>query len=1070
MNDDIGALERLAVQLASRGDWGRDAEEINRRLVKLAPRRTAAYTRLARCLKERGDVEGAEALYRQVLKLDPNNQIAGNYLNRPRPSAPTATKRGEAGAAPGADSNDSQKPARQHRESGIQIHSTATSEALSLLQQRLNSHFSSLHDLRKQIAGGAPVFALEHGLSEGELALLRAEVCAAVGRNHLPRDHWLPFVVYAAEIGYQYSGDEYWQTFAARTPHWVENGDRHYIRRKFQEFKDRFDGAQPTGTWADQFSIICWPITHAVLPTDLQRQLAHLLFEYRRALTSDLLENPAELGKRLAARAWQASSRFQNFAQNTSLLGQVAVALLVGDDADSPYLLSSTLRRIVDDLSREREAWRLLRSAKSTAVQVRVRGLQQAERHEVGQHETGIRVRLPSAADPEVSLRNEGAWTAYLEVPDLSVLAERLPAVHQEASRLRARVRGYVGPPLATGQLLYPGRKLKLSEWPSGGEPLIQLENGSDPVNSLLADQCVLSPGPIWVFRIRDTGEAGEVRGKYIRPGHKYVLFSQELLSEALPRWITTTQPGTTGTFAYIASAPQTLTSDEVGLLRSVGLGTVADIEIRPAALVPAAWDGEGEAQWLAGESPILAVSSSRDISKCIFGLDGQLSVVDWPPTDQTLFICALDLEVGSHNLHVSLLPSEQEQAVAEGTFNLIIRAPSTRPSTGTFREGLMVLATPVNPTLTEIWDGKATLDILGPAGAQVGIEFALAGSSKKALVRRLATATLPIDSSRWATLANDFRNDDRIQRFYEEAESGSITVRHPQLGVVTMLCEREFAPLRWVPGRDGSTPHVRLVNHTETSVSIDISEFAFPDHRQSLQMDAESRVRWPAGGLVTARAGTASASIVLPPEVRDLSGLQNLSVRRFEEALTPSEEVLRLIRVANKWATASLPANPFASTGRMNVQRAITQQLAGLIGGRRWAFLEQRAARDLGSIRTSEFEIALGNEPYQRTLARELLREADRLMRLPAEKRIQAFADILAPFAWRMGFDRRDLRLAEFLLRLASDPGSLARIPDVERESSIALILQSPLLLRAARFLVLVSAAAETEGAWVWE
>ena len=102
-------------------------------------------------------------------------------------------------------------------------------------------------------------------------------------------------------------------------------------------------------------------------------------------------------------------------------------------------------------------------------------------------------------------------------------------------------------------------------------------------------------------------------------------------------------------------------------------------------------------------------MSSSRAISKCIFGLDGQLSVLDWPPTDQTLLICVLDLEVGSHNLHVSLLPSEQEQAVAEGTFNLIIRAPSTRPSTGTFREGLMVLATPVNPTLTEIWDGKAS-------------------------------------------------------------------------------------------------------------------------------------------------------------------------------------------------------------------------------------------------------------------------------------------------------------------------------------------------------------------------
>jgi len=914
------------------------------------------------------------------------------------------------------------------------------------------------------------VFALEHGLSTPELIWLKAAVRDAVMRGQLPRDNWLPFVIYAAEVGYEYSGDEYWQTFESETPGWVQMGDRYYIRRKFIEFRARFGGAQPTGRWATQFSIICWPITHAVLPRDLQRHLARLLFDYRRALTADLLENPAELGKRVAARSWQTSSRFLNFAENTSLLGQVAVALLVGDDADSPFLLSSTLGRIVDDLSREREASRLYRSARSSATQVRIRGLRPGE----GQTRDGsgptTAVRLPSAADPEISLRYEGAWTAYLEVPDLSVLAERLPAVHQEAARLRARVRGFSGPPLATGQLLYPGRRLKLSEWPSGGAPLIQLEDGSHVVNSLLADQCVLSPGPVWVFRIRDASQAGEVRGKFIRPGHQYVLFSLARLPDGLPPWIATAESGTLGVYAYTASPPDTLGSDELASLRAVGLGTVTDVEIRPAGLIPAAWDGEGEAEWVAGENPILAVSSSRDISKCIFTLDDQLFLVDWPPTDKPLFLCLSDLEVGSHSLHVSLLPSEHEHAVAEGEFNLIIRAPSTRQSTGTFREGLMVLATPVSPTLTEIWDGKATLDILGPAGARASVQMILSGRSKIVLASARVGAALPIDSSRWAALANQFRQDRGIQRFYEEAEAGVITVNHPQLGVVSLRCEREFAPLRWVPGRDGSMPFVRLVDNTEGGILIELSEFAFPDRPRPFEMEADSRVRWSAGGLVTARNEAASTSIVLPPEVRDLTDLESVNVRRLSDGPRTPDEVRRLIDVANSWAAASLPANPFAWTGRRNVERAIIRHLAGLIGGQRWASLEQRAAQDFEIIPTFDLETALGNEPYQRNLARELLRGIDGLISLSADKRVQPFAELLADHARRAGVRSGDLRLADFLLRLASDPASLARVAEAEMTSAIELVLTSPLLVRAARFVVLAVDATGNGGGWVWD
>src|SRR3989440_11275166 len=76
----VGALQRQADQLASLGDWGPAAEDVNRRLLELDPRRKVAMTRLARCLREKGEAEAAEALYIEILAVDPANMIASNFL------------------------------------------------------------------------------------------------------------------------------------------------------------------------------------------------------------------------------------------------------------------------------------------------------------------------------------------------------------------------------------------------------------------------------------------------------------------------------------------------------------------------------------------------------------------------------------------------------------------------------------------------------------------------------------------------------------------------------------------------------------------------------------------------------------------------------------------------------------------------------------------------------------------------------------------------------------------------------------------------------------------------------
>ena len=180
------------------------------------------------------------------------------------------------------------------------VATSSTVEILQYLHEALAAHFADLRDTRAKLRLGAPVFALEHDLSAADLDLLRTTVRAAVqsslGARY--RQWWLPFVVYAAESGYDYVGPEYWRSFEQSTPGW--RGDqRLFVSPGSTKFAAEYGGAIPTGAFASNFTIIAWPITHAVLPTYLQRHLAQLLFEFSGALTSDLLDDPEALGVRL---------------------------------------------------------------------------------------------------------------------------------------------------------------------------------------------------------------------------------------------------------------------------------------------------------------------------------------------------------------------------------------------------------------------------------------------------------------------------------------------------------------------------------------------------------------------------------------------------------------------------------------------------------------------------------------------------------------------------------------------------------------------------------------------------
>ena len=212
-----------------------------------------------------------------------------------------------------------------------EVASSTTDEMLEHLHARLDTHFSGMRDERAIPEVAAPVFALEHELSAEDLDLLIATVRTAVseGLGSRHRRWWLPFVVYAAEAGYDYVGDEYWRSFEQRTPGWRAE-HRALIKSWFTKFAAAYGGAVPTGAFAAAFTIIAWPITHAVLPCTSSDN-------WPNCYSSSAAPSPrnSSITHTRSASDWRDehasyTDRFRIFCENTTLVGQVAAALLSG--------------------------------------------------------------------------------------------------------------------------------------------------------------------------------------------------------------------------------------------------------------------------------------------------------------------------------------------------------------------------------------------------------------------------------------------------------------------------------------------------------------------------------------------------------------------------------------------------------------------------------------------------------------------------------------------------------------------------------------------------------------------
>jgi hypothetical protein len=922
--------------------------------------------------------------------------------------------------------------------------------------EQLHDHFAALRHSRDASSPGSPVFALEHGLDlEQELPELNAVVRDVVAGTRLPSQSWLPLVVYAAEIGYRYEGDEYWPVFEAETPGWKRRGSsgREYVRRKYELFAETYGGAQPSGAWAAWFKNIAWPITHAVLPADLQRHLARLLSDYRYAFTTELLEDHEALGERLAARSGDTSTRFRKFAENTSLLGLVAASLLLGDEDEVPLLSGDVLHRIVVDLSHERQAGAWLRDAKRAAVGVRRKGL-------LGKAASVSNTRGTQTSDqrwPRLELtlscrRLEPGWAVYVAVPSFESITHRFPSIRDQVDRVRYRIDGVAGV-RARGSMMYPQGPLELKAMPAPNETPVRVEGGTSALSESLVDHCRM-PVPPWLFRIREPGLAHEVRTNRVRPGEQYILLACELpRASDLPgaRMISVTTEGVDG---MLFSVPTEVGDAQIDTLRQMGLGLVSDLVVWPAGLVPASWDGDGRAAWPAGEDPIIGIRSARRVARCIVSTAEDVAEVSWPAEGDTVYFQITGLEIGTHSVDVVLLDSNEPAAmVAQGQVVVRILEPVDSTASASSGQGIQTWAYPSRPTLDELWRGNAALAVDGPHGEKVQFELRLmTRNGRRTLARKSFSSVLPVREDRWHELLRGAEGDPELEAQVGQAEELVVVVSNPVLGFAEIRAERPFEPLRWITGYDRSGPFARLIDHLDSDdLQVWCTDVGSPAESVLVVLPENRELRSEDGRLVVASAEGFQAAVVLPPHVSGgLESLRKLAVRpSLQTGSRSATSVRRMIELAHLWTRAASPADQYAARLQSQVNDAVVARLSGMIAGTRWWDLEREALNN-GRFSPERLLSAVGDSGAERATAAEITKLAPFASAGPAEH-AATFAQVLEAHGWHIEAD-----LAELILRLGTVPGSVA-LTDPRTPAAIDAALERPALVRLARLFALV-------------
>lgn len=946
---------------------------------------------------------------------------------------------------------------------------------------RLHQHFQELH--QERAAEGSPAFVLEHGFSLADIEQLEADIRAYIQKYPPTDKHWLPWIVYAAELGYNYVGQEYWQSFEASTVGWRELGrGRDWIRDKFKKFERDYGGAVPSGPWARHFNIICHPITHAILPKDFQSQLTEVLFMIRHLFTVQNLQSSELLGELISSHSFQQSKRFQQFVQDVQVVGLIAKALLNQEESHTgKILLPSTLQRIVTDLGREGVALDQLRDARRSAQSTQRRGLSSGRSLRTTSYGSRAPARDAIAIEPRLVLRRTAvtSWQALLEIPDFTPLLDTHPAWRRFLEQTRAVVNGL---PLARGRLLFGTNTVPLRTCPEVGKPLIKFEGDETPdeLKEFLEKNFSLNAGATILCRIASDGQAYQSRGLLVRPGRNYIV-----LSTAGPvrssRFTSPVNTACEGLHAARLSIPETITLDCETLIKSLGLNIVKEISVFPVGFAAAKWDDEGYGEWLTSDEPCIGIHVNHQVDSLLLELDDEEeSSLEVHPEEagQTVFVQMPPLSRGQYQLNVSSRDATGDYEEV-GQLQITIRESRLWKSAINQQGALITIVEPRKPSIEQLMRGAAGIEMHGPSGHLVQVRATFFGKHSASPLEpphKLPSLHLPVKFNSGRTYLAQLSRKPELQSALDFAYSCRLEFDAGELGTFSFVCEREFTPLRWIVGSNGTSYLLSLSDDSGAPEKAIVMRYDFcrPDYPVPVPYDQsfEDHAVPSSGGLYVAR-GDSQCSIIFPHEVaggvRTFADMNRTVIEpRFRSCQSSIEDLQDALALFKLWAESRTTGSMIAILAQQRVLQAYIAHIFGIIGGARW-----EAAED--EYRSNPYHpsavLKLSRAVEASGVGADLMKQYETMKDATPNQHAARLAEILKPYIRSIGSApmnstaqtgvrvlKGGRRQAEFALRMASAPETVEYWSQTWFADGLKALLDNPLLARAARFIVLTT------------